>query len=232
MRISQVMSKAVDPIDPTTTIAAAAARMRDEDVGYLLVGTGDRLLGIVTDRDMAVRALAEGKNATREPVWTVMSSGVLSCFEDQPLTEAARIMAEHGVRRLPVLDREGSLRGIVLLSDVHRGEPRRKPWKVTFYKELTDSRGTVHEAPLTQIYVAGADNEGEAAVAARRILKEHWCLGGWKHAADGYRVAGGRRSRPRRTRPQLAQSAVAAAAAARARSAPSHHEAHEAVVTA
>jgi CBS domain-containing protein len=224
MKISQIMSRPVDLIDPTTTIAAAAGKMRDEDVGCLLVGRDDQLFGIVTDRDIAVRALADGRNAIHEPVWTVMSNEVLCCFEDQPVEEAARIMAEHSVRRLPVLDREGLLSGIVSLSDVCGGESRKKPWQVTFYKELTDSRGTVHEAPLATVYVAGADSENEAAAAAGRILKKDWCLSRWKGAADGCRVAGGTKSRPfqPRRRPMLSRSAaaVAPAAASKAESAP------------
>ena len=101
MRIKQIMSRPVGAIDPTTTIAAAAQKMRDEDVGCLLVGRDDRLLGIVTDRDIVVRTLAEGGFPGREPVGNVMSSEVLSCLEDQPVQEAASMMAEHGVRRLP-----------------------------------------------------------------------------------------------------------------------------------
>jgi CBS domain-containing protein len=207
MKINQIMSRPVDLIDPTTTIAAAAGKMRDEDVGCLLVGRDDQLFGIVTDRDIAVRALADGMNAIHEPVWTVMSNEVLCCLEDQPVEEAARIMAEHSVRRLPVLDREGLLSGIVSLSDVCGGESRKKPWQVTFYKELTDSRGTMHEVPLTTIYVAEVDSEDEAVAAAGRILKEDWCVSRSKSAADGCRVAGGTKSRPfqPRRRPLLAR---------------------------
>ena len=213
MKIHQIMSTPVDLIDPTTTIAAAAGKMRDEDVGCLLVGRNDQLFGIVTDRDIAVRALADSRNAICEPVWTVMSSEVLCCFEDQPVEEAARIMAEHSVRRLPVLDREGVLSGILSLSDVYGGESRKRPWQVTFHKELTDSRGTVHEVPLTTVYVAQVDSEDEAVAAAGRILEEEWCDSSRKTAADGCRVAGGIKSRPfqPQRRPLLARSAVAAA---------------------
>lgn len=211
MKINQIMSRLVDLIDPTTTIAAAAGKMRDEDVGCLLIGRDGQLFGIVTDRDIAVRALADGRNATHEPVWTVMSNEVVCCFEDQPVEEAARIMAEHSVRRLPVLDREGLLSGIVSVTDVYGGESRKKPWQVTLYKELTDSRGTVHEVPLTTVYVAEVDSEDEAVAAAGRILKEDWCVDRSNSAADGCRVVGGIKSRPfqPRRRPLLARSAVA-----------------------
>ena len=130
-------------------------------------------------------------------------------------------MAEHSVRRLPVLDREGLLSGIVSLTDVYGGESRKKPWQVTFYKELTDSRGTVHEVPLTAVYVA-EDSEDEAVAAAGRILKEDWCVSRSKGAADGCRVAGGSKSRPfqPRRRPLLARSAVAVAQQRRQRQNP------------
>jgi CBS domain-containing protein len=155
MKVKQIMSSPVDPIDPTTTVAVAAQKMRDADVGCLLVGGGDQLFGIITDRDIVVRALADGRSAYREPVWSVMTSEVLSCFEDQPVEEAASIMAEHDVRRLPVLDRNGRLTGLVSLSDVRGGAFKKKPYAVTFYKELPDGRGTLHEVPLSTVYVAG-----------------------------------------------------------------------------
>jgi CBS domain-containing protein len=92
MKIKEMMRVPVDAIDPLTTVAAAAQEMRNEDVGCLLVGRRDRLVGIVTDRDIVVRALANGKNAYRESVWNVMSSEVLSCFDDQPVDEAVSMM--------------------------------------------------------------------------------------------------------------------------------------------
>jgi CBS domain-containing protein len=118
MKIKEMMRVPVDAIDPLTTVAAAAQKMRNEDVGCLLVGRRDRLVGIVTDRDIVVRALANGKNACRELVWNVMSSEVLSCFDDQPVDEAVSIMAKHGIRRLPVIDRQGRLTGIISRSDL------------------------------------------------------------------------------------------------------------------
>lgn len=209
MKIQQIMSTPVDLVEPGTTIRAAAEKMRDDDIGCLLIGKEDQLLGLLTDRDLAVRALADGRNAAHEPVWTVMSTDVLCCFEDQTVDEVARVMAEHGIRRLPVVDRQHRLAGIVSSSDVHGGESRHKPWQVTYYKELTDSRGTVHEVPLVTIYVAVPDSEDGATAVAGRILDEAWCDSQWKRAAaDGCRVVGGIKSPslPPRRRPIFARS--------------------------
>ena len=196
MKIKEIMSRPVESIDPITTVADAAQKMRDEDVGCLLVGRDDQLFGIVTDRDIVVRALANGRNASREPVWTVMSSEVLCCFEDQPVEKAARIMAKHSIRRLPVLDREGRLTGVVSLSDVRGGASKNKPWEVTFYKELTDSRGTLHEVPLVTVYVADVDSKDEAAAVARMVFEGDWSPSRWRGAANGCRVEGGTSTRP------------------------------------
>lgn len=197
MRIREVMSSPVDTIAPNTTIAAAARKMRDANVGCLLVGSGDQVLGIVTDRDIVVRGLAEGKAPNRNKVWTVMSSEVLCCLEDQPVEAAARLMAEHGVRRLPVLDRAGRPTGVVSLSDLQGGASRKAPWRVTFYKTLADVRGRLHEAPLATVHVGAADSEDAAEAAARSIFDGDWSPKRWKGAADGVRIDGRAKSKPR-----------------------------------
>jgi CBS domain-containing protein len=193
MKVSEIMSRQPALIDPSTTIAQAARTMRDDVLGCLLIGRNEQVFGIVTDRDIVVRALANGTNPTRDPVCNVMSSEVVSCFEDQPVENVAKIMAEHGVRRLPVLDRRGRLAGVVSLSDVSGGALRKKtPYAVTFYKRLTDSCGTLHEVPIRTVYVAAVDGEDEAVTVATAIFKRHWGPPRWKGAADGCRVDSGR----------------------------------------
>ena len=100
-------------------------------------------------------------------------------------------MAVHGVCRLPVLDRRESLVGIVSLSDLHGGVTQRKPYAVTFYKELADSCGTLHEVSLRTVHVAGMDSEQEAVAAATMVFERDWGPGRWKDRADGCRVARG-----------------------------------------
>jgi CBS-domain-containing membrane protein len=182
------MSTLVDPIDPTTTVAVAAQMMRDANVGCLVVGRDDQLFGIVTDRDIMVRALADGRSVAREQVWSVMSSNPLCCFEDQASDEAARLMEQHGVRRLPVLDRTGRLTGLVSLSDIRGGASSKKPYAATFYKGLPDGRGTLHDVPLGTVYVAGVASEAEPVGAAEVVLERAWNSHRWRGAADGCRV--------------------------------------------
>ena len=121
MQLKEIMTREVEAVRPETTVKEAAELMRTLGVGTLLVSTGDRLVGMLTDRDITVRAVAERGDATRMPVCNVMTREVAYCFEDQDVTEAARIMEERQVRRLPVLDRNKQLVGIVSLDDIATG---------------------------------------------------------------------------------------------------------------
>ncbi len=118
MHVIDCMTKKVVVIDPWMSILEVAQRMRDGDIGCLLIGENDRLIGIVTDRDIVTRGLAEVRNTATTPVRAVMSTGVLYCFEDQTIEEAARSMAKNGVRRLAVLNRQKRLVGVVSLGDI------------------------------------------------------------------------------------------------------------------
>ena len=118
MRIKEIMTADPELIDPNASIRDAAKRMRSENVGSLPVRENDRLIGMVTDRDIAVRAVAEEKDPGTTSVRDVMSEKILYCFDDEDIEEAARNMAEHQVRRLPVLNRDKRLVGIVALADI------------------------------------------------------------------------------------------------------------------
>ncbi|WP_212566855.1 CBS domain-containing protein [Aromatoleum tolulyticum] len=110
------MSRDVKVINPDMTIRQAAATMRDEGFGMMPVGENDRMIGTISDRDIAIRAVAEGKDSSTK-VRDVMSDGVAWAFEDESVDEAVKIMSERQVRRLPVVDREKRLVGIVSLGD-------------------------------------------------------------------------------------------------------------------
>ena len=118
MQLKDLMSREVEVIHPNATIAEAAQRMEALDVGPLPVCDGERLVGMLTDRDITVRATAAGQDPNTTPVREVMTPDVLYCFEDQDAEEAATLMEDHQIRRLPVLNRDHRLVGIVALGDL------------------------------------------------------------------------------------------------------------------
>ena len=121
MKISKCMTRDVQLANPTQTIQEAAQMMADIDAGVLPIGQDDRLVGMITDRDITIRAVAQGKSPDTL-IREVMSSEVLYCFDDQELEDVARNMADIKVRRLPVLNRNKHLVGIVSLGDLSRKE--------------------------------------------------------------------------------------------------------------
>jgi CBS domain-containing protein len=116
--VRDVMTRGVETVAPDTSIAEVARRMRDLDIGSLPVTDGNRLLGIVTDRDLSVRATAAAKDPNDTRVREVMSPELVWVFEDEPADAAARVMRERQIRRLPVLDRSDRLVGMVALADL------------------------------------------------------------------------------------------------------------------
>ena len=120
MHISEIMSQKVDIADPNMSLRHAAKKMREDNVGSLPVGENDRLIGMITDRDIVMRGLAAHEHAGNTAVRTCMSEHVYYCFDDQSLAEAGEIMAEHQVHRLPVLNHDKRLVGIVALADLAR----------------------------------------------------------------------------------------------------------------
>jgi len=117
MQIANVMSRNVELIACDGTLRDAAALMKKIDAGVLPVAEGDRLKGMITDRDIAIRGIAEGKGPDAK-VRDVMSNEVKYCFEDEDVAHVAENMAELRIRRLPVMNRDKRLVGIVSLCDL------------------------------------------------------------------------------------------------------------------
>jgi CBS domain-containing protein len=107
-------------IDADQTVAHAAKMMRDEDVGLAPIVEGDKLIGTVTDRDIAIRVVAEGKDPQQTTVREIASTNIVTIDPQQDLDEALRLMAKHQVRRLPVVEEDGRLVGVVAQADVAR----------------------------------------------------------------------------------------------------------------
>jgi CBS domain-containing protein len=118
MQVKDVMTKGAECVGPDATLQEAARKMKGLDVGPLPVCDSDRLVGMITDRDIVVRALAEGKDPRSTRVRDAMSEGVCYCFEDDDVADAAQQMREKQVRRLVVLNRDKRLAGIVSLGDL------------------------------------------------------------------------------------------------------------------
>jgi len=115
--IQEAMTSDVTTIEPSTSAREAAGLLESEDVGSLPIVEGDRLVGIVTDRDLALRVLGEGKDAAT-PVSEIASKELVTIDPQQSLDEAARLMAEHQLRRLPVCEEDGRLVGILAQADI------------------------------------------------------------------------------------------------------------------
>lgn len=117
MKISEIMTRNVQTLTPDSSLREAASLMGRIDSGALLVNDGDRLVGMVTDRDITVRGVAAGLDA-EAPVREVMSSEIRYCFEDEDVQHVAENMAKIQLRRLPVLNREKRLVGVVSLGNI------------------------------------------------------------------------------------------------------------------
>jgi len=118
MKIRDILTKDPEVIHPDATICEAARKMKARDIGMLPVCDGDRLVGSLTDRDLTIRALAEGHDPLKTKVREVMTAKVCYCFEDSDLADAAQIMEQEQIRRLPVLNKQKRLVGIVSLGDL------------------------------------------------------------------------------------------------------------------
>jgi CBS domain-containing protein len=118
MNVRTIMTHATETVGPATPIRDVANRMKKHDIGFVPVCEGDRLMGTVTDRDIAIRVVAEGKSAST-PAADVMTPGVECCYADEDVEQAARIMADRQVRRLVVVDRDDHrIVGVISLGDL------------------------------------------------------------------------------------------------------------------
>jgi CBS domain-containing protein len=188
-RVKDVMTSPVHIVEPGTSVVAAASRMREANVGSLPVGEGDRLLGMITDRDIVVRCVADGSDCHKRTVRDVMSAELLVCFDDQPVEEAGQLMTEYRVRRPPVLDQKQRLVGIVSLDDLAGWDLETRPQRVAFYKTLTASgAGQPRNVPLAVVHVTGCHGRDEIEAAAIQKFEQDRGIQSWTQVADGYEL--------------------------------------------
>jgi CBS domain-containing protein len=123
MQIADLMTRHVTVVAPDARIPEIAREMRDSDLGAIPVAENDRLIGMVTDRDIVVRALPDGRDPSGVTARDVMTGGALYCFADQTAEDVLQNMSEVHVRRLPVVNRDKKLVGIVSLGDLAEEAP-------------------------------------------------------------------------------------------------------------
>jgi CBS domain-containing protein len=123
-QIKDVMSPNFKFMAPDSPIAQVAQQMRDMDVGFMPLAENDKMIGMITDRDITVRAIAEGKNPADTAARDIMTAKTYYCFDDQDVEEVCNNMGEIQVRRLPVVNREKRLVGIVSLGDLAQAASR------------------------------------------------------------------------------------------------------------
>jgi CBS domain-containing protein len=127
MWVREIMTRDVECASPDDTLQETARKMKELDVGPMPICDHDRVVGMLTDRDITIRAVAEGRDPRSTRVRDVMTQNVVSCYEDDAVEEAARLMQERQIRRLLVLDRSRQLVGIISLGDLaaDTGDPYR-----------------------------------------------------------------------------------------------------------
>ena len=118
MKVKNAMHKGAEWIAPETPVAQIAKKMKELDVGSLPVGDNDRLIGMVTDRDITCRAVANGHDISKVTARDVMTKGIFYCRDSEELDDALRIMETRKIRRLPVIDEKKRMVGMLSLGDV------------------------------------------------------------------------------------------------------------------
>jgi CBS domain-containing protein len=149
MKVSDVMTRAVDFVDPSASVQAAATLMAELDVGAVIIGTADRIDGILTDRDIIVRLVVEGLHPARIGVREIMTPDVITCLADDDIEQAFAAMREGQFRRMPVLEGDGKPVGVVTMSDLakHVESPEKVAEKLREISEPHRSREAPEEIP-------------------------------------------------------------------------------------
>ena len=118
MKVQEIMSQNVECIEPETLIAKAAEKMRERDIGFLPICESDRLIGTVTDRDITIRSVAEGRDPRLAPVREIMTQSVFYSYDDDDVERVGKYMQERDVHRMLILNRQKRLVGVITIGDI------------------------------------------------------------------------------------------------------------------
>jgi CBS domain-containing protein len=155
MKVADVMTRGIDFVDSTATVQDAATRMAELDVGAVLIGSDEAVVGILTDRDILVRVVVEGKNSAYVTVNEVMTKDVVGCDAEDAIETVFAKMREGQFRRMPVFDEEGVTLGVVTLSDLAR--------HIDSPENLTEALRELSEPHRRPEVEPAADDTAEAA---------------------------------------------------------------------
>lgn len=173
-------------VGPEETLDTVARKLKDDNLGCLPVCEDKHVLGMITDRDILTRCVAKNRNASKMTAREAMSTEIYCRSEEDSMEHVVAIMANSQVRRLPVLDGNKQLIGIVSLTDLTGDASERSRVEVVFYKEL-NSHGRTHHSELTRVSIAPGHTKEEAVAAAiRQVEREKQSA--WKSFADRYDV--------------------------------------------
>lgn len=131
MKVKEAMHKGVEWVAPDAPLPSIAKKMRQFDVGVIPVGENDRLVGMVTDRDITLRAVAQGKNASTLTAKDVMTKGVTWCRDTDNIDDAAQTMESKQIRRLPVIDASKRMVGMISLGDISHAASQKTAVELT-----------------------------------------------------------------------------------------------------
>jgi hypothetical protein len=180
--------KAAVWLAPDDTLAAAARLLRQDNIGCLPVCQDGRVIGMITDRDIAMRGVADDRDPNQMKVREAMSVDVICCSKKDTLETAVAIMRAAHVQRLAVTKGDGHLVGIISMSDAGGASSGRRPFEVVFYKEILDHAGMPHHSELMRISVAQGTKQ-EAVEAAIAQFQEANRVTNWTALASGYDVS-------------------------------------------
>lgn len=188
MLVKEVMSSNVAAVDPNTSVAVAARAMRRRVVGCLPVLEQGQVIGMVTDRDLVERVLAEGLDAHATTVRAVMSAAPVFCSAHQPIDEARRLMVDHRIKHLAVLGPHGEMVGMLAYGDVVGRRPKCRPQEVRFYRKMSTSSGHQHKVAIGTVWLSPAIKTEDVSAAAIRSFERDHKVVAWTQLADGYEV--------------------------------------------
>lgn len=188
MLVKEVMKREVATVAPDASVALAARMMRDQEVGCLPVLERERLIGMITDRDIVVRGVAEGLDPHRAIVREAMSANAIACSVEHTVEQARALMAANLIKHLPVLDERERLVGLIALRDLTGQFAKCRPHEVTFYKRLASSSGQVRNVEVGKVYLSPAIRRDEVVSSALAKFEQDRGLARWDQAADGYEL--------------------------------------------